>query len=280
MSPRIKIYPLICVIAIQTSIIEAQQIVAKRDTSLAAHFEQGVQLFNEHDDTGEALAEAEKEFQFIVRISPRYAPAHAYLGLIALERQQPERAETFIKQALAIDFSCPEAHVGKARLLRLRSQWEQSLAELRLAVQLAPTSMIALNELTITLLHGAEQDPPSAERINEALPYLNKIVEFDHDARQAHFDLAESYERLGRLRDAVPHYREVLRIGQLPDDGDVWVYTVHETVAGCLERLGEYEQAWKELELYLASLKEFGSDNETTTAVEQRIRELQKKGRR
>lgn len=279
MVPKIKIYALFYIVAVQMSIVEAQQKAVQRDTSLAAHFEQGVQLFNEHDDTGEALDEAEKEFQFIVRVSPRYAPAHAYLGLIALERQQPERAETFIKQALAIDFSCPEAHIGKARLLRLRSQWEQGFAELRLAVQLAPTSMIALDELTLTLLHSADQQPPSTERINEALPYLNKIVEFDHDARQAHLDLAESYERLGRLRDAVKHYREVLRIGQMPDDGDVWVYTIHETVAGCLEKLGEYEQAWKELELYLAELKRIG-DTETMKAVEPRIRELRKKVKR
>ncbi len=268
------------VLAVPMSIVEAQQIASPQDTSLTAHFEQAVKLFNEHDDSGEALEEAEKKFHFILSLNPRYAPAHAYLGLIALERQQSERAEIFIKQSLAIDFHCPEAHIGTARLLRMKSKWEEGLAELRLAVKFAPISMIALNELTITLLHGAEQQPPSSERMKEALPYLKKIIELDRDARQAHFDLAESYERLGRLRDAVTHYREVLRIGQTPDDLDVWVYTVHETVAGCLEKLGEYEQAQKELESYLAILKEIGSDKETIMAVEQRIRELRKKIKR
>jgi hypothetical protein len=45
-------------------------------------------------------------------------------------------------------------------------------------------------------------------------------------------------------------YREVLRIGQTPDDSDVWVYSVHGDLAEMLEKQGRLREAvaeWRAL---------------------------------
>ncbi len=252
----------------------AQQ--AKQDSVIAARFNRAVGLYETHDDSGEALEEAEKEFAAVLKLNPRHAPARAYQGLIALGNQKPEVAEAAFRDALGFDPNCPEARVGRVRLFRQRRQWAESYKEAHLAVQLAPTSILARWELVSVLLHRAEAPVTDAER-TEATPHLQKIIDLDPDARQAHLVLAELYERQKRLRDAITHYNEVLRIGQTEEDMDVWVYEINNTVAGCYERLGDYPQAIEFLKQYLDALKELGADEETLKATEQRIAELQKK---
>src|SRR5580765_3632863 len=76
------------------------------------HFEQGRALFEEHDDSGEALQEAENEFNQALKLNPKLAEAVAYLGFIAAERDHLEAAEAAYRKALEIDSRSPEAHVG------------------------------------------------------------------------------------------------------------------------------------------------------------------------
>src|SRR5512138_871897 len=72
------------------------------------HFEKGVELYQTHDDSGEAMAEAEKEFRLALRVNPRHAPATAYLGFIAEERDDLREAEAMFRQALILDGKCAE----------------------------------------------------------------------------------------------------------------------------------------------------------------------------
>ena len=249
---------------------------ARQDSLVAAHFARAVDLFNEHDDTGESMAEAKKEFAFVLKLNPRHAPARAYQGLVALENQQLDSASAAFGDALDIDPSCPEAHVGRAQFMRAKMQWSASYDELRLAVRLAPESILARMELVSVLLHRAEA-PITPDCYTEAIPHLKKVIELDSNARQAHLDLAESYEHLKLWRDAIAHYQEVLRIGQTPEDMDVWVYELHKTVAQCYEQLGEYDHAIDSMKQYLANLRELGADEETLKATEQKISDLQHK---
>lgn len=57
---------------------------------------------------------------------------------------------------------------------------------------------------------------------------------------------------------------------------DVWVYEINKTVAGCYERLGDYERARDFMLCYLATLEELGADREELTAARQKISDLGK----
>src|SRR5512137_315234 len=200
---------------------------ARRD-EFAVEFARAVALFNEHDDTGDAMAEAEQAFSRLLARNPRHAPSRAYQGLIALERGREDAAETAFRDALAIDAACAEAHVGRVRLLRARGRWRESYDEARLAVRLAPSNVLARWELVTVLCHRAEAPVGDAER-NEAIPHLLRIIELEQAPRQAHLDLADIYRAQRRWGEAIPHYLEVLRVGQTAEDSDVWVYEVHQT---------------------------------------------------
>jgi tetratricopeptide (TPR) repeat protein len=243
--------------------------------NVTAEFDRAVALFNAHDDTGEALAEAEQAFGRVVALQPRHAAGRAYLGLIALERGETSAAEAAFRDALSIDARCPEARVGRVRLLRVRGEWRASYDEARLAVRLAPTSVLALWELVAVLYHRAEAPVGDAER-NEAVPLLLRIVALQKVPREAHMDLADIYREQGRWRDAIPHYREVLRIGQTAEDSDVWVYEVNRTVADCYEKLGDSAHAVEYLERYGRELAAVGAPPETIREIELRIARLRR----
>jgi tetratricopeptide (TPR) repeat protein len=264
---------------IQALILLASLIVPaerqQRD-SVTAHFTHAVDLFNAHDDSGEAMDEAEKEFALVLRLNPRHAPTRAYQGLIALEKNNQTAAEAAFRDALAIDPNCPEAHVGRVRLLRARLQWKESYDEARLAVKLAPMSKLARWELIIVLLNRAEAPVTDIER-KEAEPHLKKILEWNSDERQAHLDLADMYSEQHRWVEAIPHYREVLRIGQTDEDMDVWVYEVNKTVAECYEKIQDYSHAVEYLKKYRDTQKEYGASEDELREVNAKILDLQKK---
>jgi tetratricopeptide (TPR) repeat protein len=244
--------------------------------SVEAHFAHAVELFNEHDDTGEAMDEAGKEFALVLRLNPRYAPARAYQGLIALDKNDQVAAETAFRDALTIDPNCAEAHVGRVELFRKQARWKESYDEARLAVKLAPASILARWELITLLLNRAESPVTEAER-KEAEPHLKMILESKPNERQAHLDLADMYSAQQRWSEAIPHYREVLRIGQTSEDSDVWVYEVNKTVAECYEKIHDYSHAVEYLNKYRDIQKEYGAPEDELREINARILDLQKK---
>lgn len=248
------------------------------DSLRNAQYKNAVGLFYEHDDSGEALEQAKLEFIKIVNANPRHAPALAYLGMISLESNNIAQADSFFQLSLAVDPTCPEAHVGKAQAYRAKHQWSAGLEEARLGVRLAPDNNLALWELCSELLFAAET-PVTDARAIEAMPLLTRLIKLNHDDREAHLEIAKLYERFQKLSDAVIHYREVLRIGQTNDDMDVWVYTVHLDVERCLEAIGRYGEAADELEKYLTTIKEYGADKEEVRKIEEQIKELREKGK-
>ncbi len=247
----------------------------KADTVISARYEHAVALFNEHDDTGEALEEARQEFLSILSIDPHHAPSLSYLGFIKLDDNNTTSADSLFTLALASDSTCPEAHVGRAQMFRQRLQWQKGYDEAHLAVKLAPSSSLARWELVNELIHRAEA-PVTDSVANEAIPHLKKLIELNTNDRDAHLNLAELYEHKMWLSDAAKQYREVLRIGQTSDDMDVWVYTVHLDAARCYEQIGEYEKAIEELKGYLEVIKEYNMDDEVRK-IEDRIRNLESK---
>jgi tetratricopeptide (TPR) repeat protein len=215
------------------------------------HFERGRELYEVHDDTGETAQEAEAEFRRALERDPRFAPAIAYLGFLAADRQQPDQAEAGFRRALEIDSHCAEARVGIARLDLAANRYSDALRELRQAVADHPDHRLARRDLGFTLT--IESAHPTPEMWDEAIRSWQVLVRLDANDRDAHHELAKACEQRGRWAEAERHYREVLRIGQTDEDSDVWVYTVHGNLARMLERQGKYREAIQEYETLVGS---------------------------
>lgn len=215
------------------------------------HLERGRALFQEHDDTGEALQLAAVEFRRALALEPRLAAAVAFLGLIAAEEGRREEAAATYRKALEMDPKCAEARVGVAWLHLSAIRNGEAIGELRRAVADHPEHRMARRELASALTQ--ENSRPTPEMWREAIESWQALVGLDANDRDAHHDLAKAYDRFGRWGEAERHYREVLRIGQTPEDSDVWVYAVHGTVAEMCEKQGKYAEAVREYEALIGS---------------------------
>lgn len=97
------------------------------------HYFRGT-LFNfEHKS-----AEAEREFQEELRISPQHVPAMVELARIHLEHDEPAEASRLAQSAAEIDPKSPEARQLLGRVLYSAGQFPQSARELEAAKLLAP----------------------------------------------------------------------------------------------------------------------------------------------
>lgn len=257
-------------------LLPARQIPSAADAAIASRYERAVELFNAHDDTGEALDAAVREFTAILSLNPNHAPSLSYLAMAALDQNDVQSADSLLKLAAAADSVCPEAHVARAQWYRRQGAWQAGYEEARRAVRCGPASHLALWELVSELLHRAES-PVGGPEVQEAIPHLLTLIRLDADDRDAHYDLAQAYDQLGEWKEAAAQYGEVLRIGQTPEDMDVWVYQVHGDAARCLERAGEIRRAAQELQRYLDALREVQADDKTINDVETKLRELQQR---
>jgi tetratricopeptide (TPR) repeat protein len=215
------------------------------------HFERGRALYDLHDDSGEAAELAAKEFRLALDLDPRLSAAVAYLGFLAADAGRAEEARVAYRKALELDPKCAEARVGLARLHMAAVRNRQAIEELRRAVAGHPHHALARRELAAALVH--EQSKPTPEMRREAIDCWQVLIRLDSSDRDAHHELAKAYEQLGRWGDAERHYREVLRIGQTPQDLDVWVYSIHGDLARVLERQGRYAEAIREYEAVAAT---------------------------
>jgi len=215
------------------------------------HFERGQALFEEHDDSGEALRLASLEFRRALALEPGMAAAVAYLGLIAAEDGRSAEAESGYRKALEMDPKCAEARVGLAGLHLRAIRNREAIGELRRAVADRPEHRMARRELASALTQ--ENSKPTVEMWREAIESWQALVGLDGNDRDAHHELAKAYEQIGRWAEAERHYREVLRIGQTPEDSDVWVYSVHTNVAEMCEKQGKWGEALREYEALIES---------------------------
>ena len=224
---------------------------APQDDEARKHFATGLGLYEAHDDSGESAAKAEAEFRRALELDPKFAPALAYLGFLAADNQKLQEAEDAYRRAQAIDSHCAEAQLGMARLDLQAGRRAEALRKLRQAASDNPEHPLVLRELAFNLT--TETSHPTREAWDEAIRCWQVLLKLNKDNRDAHQQLAEAFEHEQRWADAERHYREVLRIGQTDEDMDVWVYSVHLSVAKMLERQGKYQEAIREYEAFIAS---------------------------
>ena len=146
--------------------------------------------------------QAEAVYRKVLRKAPRNADALHLLGIIALDRGQPQRAIELIERALAITPVFPAAHLTFGNALRVVGRFDEGEASYRRAIELQPDFAQAHSNLA-SLLIGRELFDEALESATRAAELMPKLIE-------AHFNRALALFHRRRFAEAEAAYRKVL----------------------------------------------------------------------
>ncbi len=139
-----------------------------------------IQLGVRHHRTGD-LAEAEKIYRRILSDHPEDANALHLLGLIAFQRNEPERAEDLIKKAIEINGSVPVFQYNLGNVLKRQNRLQDAADCYTASLSRDPGHLDALNNLGNVY---REQG-----RIKEALEQFSRLLEMKPDCPECHSNL-------------------------------------------------------------------------------------------
>jgi len=162
--------------------------------ALARVYERGANLgiLKPTDAYAKARAAAEKA----IEIDPSNPEAHIYLADALLTVNFDwSRAQVEIQKALTLNVNDPSAHEWNGIFLSLQGRLDQSIQELRTAVELDPLNAEYLVTLGSILM--------TAERPVEAEAQFNAAIGLDPASDSAHSSLAEVYASNKRYAEAI-----------------------------------------------------------------------------
>jgi TolB-like protein/DNA-binding winged helix-turn-helix (wHTH) protein/Tfp pilus assembly protein PilF len=161
------------------------------------------------------------------------AEAHASLGLIALIYDWDWRAaEKEYRRAIELDPNYATAHHWYAELLAYRGRFDEALAEIELARQLDPLSLIVATDRGEILYLSRDYD--------RAIAQARSVLEMDPHFLQAHYILVFSLVEKGSFADALADIEQWRGPDQTP-----WYLMMQSYVHG---RSGQQVQARQALE--------------------------------
>ncbi|MGI8545472.1 MAG: protein kinase domain-containing protein [Aridibacter sp.] len=186
----------------------------------------------------QAKAAAEKA----LALDETLAEAHAALGLIlfAYEWNAAESSREF-QRAIELNPNYATAHhwYGNQNLL-YTGQFDKAIAEMKLAQEIDPLSLIVNADLGDTYFY--------ARRYDKAIEQLKKTLELDENFYYAHYELGMAYQMKGSFAEAIAHYQKAR---ELNDDPHVLALLVHIYAASgkrseALKMMSELEELAKE----------------------------------
>jgi TolB-like protein/Tfp pilus assembly protein PilF len=116
-------------------------------------------------------------------------------------------AEAEWKMALLLNPNYATAHQWYAEHLMFMGRHREALAEIQLAEQVDPLSLI-INGMAGVALRNVGQDDAAVEQIK-------KTIEMDPNFPRAHLFLAETYQKLGRYEEAIDEFSKAAVMGGL-----------------------------------------------------------------
>ena len=213
--------------------------------------------------------EAEIEYGRVLSIDPKNAHALHFLGVLAHQSGQQERAVALITDSLAQDannafahnnlgaalfaqgnveaaIACyhktlalqpdsVEAHYNLARAMHAQGKVDEAIAFYRKLIALQPAHVDAYNSLG--------QIFNDLGRREEAIACFQKILLLTPDLPEAHNNLGSAYTRLGRTDEALACYRNAL--AKKPDFAEAWYnlgYSLSEQ-GNTIEAIAAYQRA-------------------------------------
>jgi adenylate cyclase len=188
--------------------------------------------------TKEANIEGRRMFQKAIEQDPRYAFAYSRLGNTYMnewsfgwsrDAATMERAFDMAQQAIALDKSEPNAHALLSEVFLWRKQYDQSIAEIEKAIQIAPNNADGLAsfagvlcwagrpEEALNIVNRARQLNPISpvwylwnlghayfltEQLEKAISTMIQVIDRNPNFLPAYAYLAAGYIELGRGEEA------------------------------------------------------------------------------
>ncbi len=175
-----------------------------------------------------------------LEIDDALAEAHTTLACIKdFYEGDPAGAEREYQRAIKLNPGYPTAHQRYSLLLLERLRTEESLAEIKRALELDPVSL-SINTSAGSRLYFAR-------RYDRALEQLRKAIELDANFPQAHVNLGRVYEQMGMYQDAVAEFRRALSLSRSSEALAALghVYAVSGSTPAALTILAELQELSK-----------------------------------
>jgi serine/threonine protein kinase/Tfp pilus assembly protein PilF len=131
--------------------------------------------------------------------------AHASLGFLRRFWEWDwEGSERAFKRSLELAPSYATAHRWYGLLCSGLARHEQAIAEVRLALELDPLSLVLLTSVGDTYFY--------ARRYDESVAFYRRAIDIDPEFLAGHSDLARALEFCGRTSEAVEEYERAIRM--------------------------------------------------------------------
>ena len=143
----------------------------------------------------EGFAKAKAAAAMALRIDEEFAEAHASLGHALLHNWEWDDAERELKRAIELNPGYPSAHHWYSEHLTARGRCDESIAELALAAELDPLSLVISADLGRAFYYARKYDQVT---IQEA-----RTLEMDSNFWLSHINLGRSYTQKGMHSEAI-----------------------------------------------------------------------------
>ena len=147
----------------------------------------------------------------LVAMNAESAEADMLVGEALDEMKDPEGAIREFRSAVAANPKEPNVHFGLGYLLWTRAQYTEAAPELQAELENDPHHLPAMLYLADTFIQ--------TNRMDEAQPLLEKLVELNSRREMAHRDLGIVYAEKDRKPDALKEFQKALAL--TPDDVNV-----------------------------------------------------------
>ena len=180
----------------------------------------------QHHHAGQLL-EAETFYRQVLAADRKHVASLHHLGIIALQRGQPQAAIDTIGRAIAIDDRIPDCHYNIAFALHALGRSGEAVAHYQRAVKLKPDYVEAHTNLGNVLREIGNN--------REAVACYERVIALKPGA-EAYYNLANAQSQLGRLDEAVTSYQRSLALN--PD-----LVGAHNNLANALVAHGRPDDA-------------------------------------
>jgi len=152
----------------------------------------------------EGFAKAKGAAAMALKIDETFAAAHASLGHAMLHNWEWEEAEKELKRAIEINPGYPSAHHWYSEHLTAMGRCDESIAELRVAAELDPLSLVISADLGRALYYARLYD--------EVIEQEMKTLELDANFWLSHINLGRAYTQKGMHSKAINGLRKACKL--------------------------------------------------------------------
>jgi tetratricopeptide (TPR) repeat protein len=150
------------------------------------------------------LEAAAASYEKILQQDPRHAPSLHGLGNVMLRRGHIDRAETFIREAIAADSTAAGYHNSLGNVLVGRGLFEQARAAYRAELNLRPDFAVAHHQLGVLALNEGRNEA--------AIECFQSALKFAPQFSVAANNLGRALNNVKRYEQAAEAFRHALRI--------------------------------------------------------------------